>query len=81
MTDYRISIEELENQAEIAEMARNLIQEAMQETKRASATIIMTIQRYVILFIYANKSENKFKNYFKINLEKSFPHHIFVLSN
>jgi hypothetical protein len=29
--DYRISIEELESQFEIMEMARNLIQEAMEE--------------------------------------------------
>lgn len=31
--DYRISIEELESQFEIMEMARNLIREAMEETK------------------------------------------------
>ena len=31
--DYRISIEELENEAMIMEMARNLIREAMEQTE------------------------------------------------
>jgi hypothetical protein len=33
--DYRISIEELESQAEIMEMARNLIREATEEIEES----------------------------------------------
>jgi hypothetical protein len=32
--DYRISVEELEREAEIAEMARNLVREALEETPK-----------------------------------------------
>jgi hypothetical protein len=39
MTDYRISIEEFESQAEIAEMARNLIQEAMERQEMEESPI------------------------------------------
>jgi hypothetical protein len=39
MTDYRISIEELENEAMIAEMARNLIREAMEQDEIAESLI------------------------------------------
>jgi len=39
--DYRISIEEFETQAEIMEMARNLIREAMQETKEPESLLVI----------------------------------------
>ncbi len=39
MTDYRISIEELENEAMIMEMARNLIREATEEIEESPLTI------------------------------------------
>jgi hypothetical protein len=45
MTDYRISIEELENQAEIAEMARNLIREAFGEIENESPLIIQETEK------------------------------------
>ena len=32
--DFRISVEELEREAEIAEMARNLVREASEETPK-----------------------------------------------
>jgi len=37
--DYRISIEELENEAMIMEMARNLIREATEEIEESPLTI------------------------------------------
>jgi hypothetical protein len=36
MIDYRISIEELENEFEIQEMARNLIREAFEDFEKPS---------------------------------------------
>ena len=37
--DFRISVEELENQAEIMEMARNLIREASQQEVETPLTL------------------------------------------
>lgn len=34
MIDYRISVEEFENQAEIMEMARNIVREAFEENEK-----------------------------------------------
>jgi hypothetical protein len=48
--DYRISIEEFENQAEIAEMARNLIQEAMQETKEPENPLVLETEKIELPF-------------------------------
>lgn len=48
--DYRISIEEFENQAEIAEMARNLIQEAMQETKEPESPLVLETEKIELPF-------------------------------
>jgi hypothetical protein len=38
MNDYRISVEELENQAEITEMARSLVNEAFEEIQDSMPT-------------------------------------------
>ena len=47
--DYRISIEEFENQAEIAEMARNLIREAFEEFEDSENTSPMPIEENIEL--------------------------------
>lgn len=49
MIDYRISVEELEREAEIAEMARNLVQEALEET--IPSHLILTEEDIVPLLI------------------------------
>jgi hypothetical protein len=48
--DYRISIEELENQAEIAEMARNLIQEAFSEIKEPESPLVLETEKIELPF-------------------------------
>ena len=50
MIDYRISIEELENEAMIMEMARNLIQEAMQETKEPESPLVLETEKIELPF-------------------------------
>ena len=50
MTDYRISIEELENEAMIMEMARSLIQEAMQETKEPESPLVLETEKIELPF-------------------------------
>lgn len=50
MTDFRISVEELENEGMIAEMARNLIQEAMEETKEPESPLTMETEKIELPF-------------------------------
>jgi hypothetical protein len=42
--DYRISVEELENQAEIMEMARSLIREASQQIEEFETSTPLTLK-------------------------------------
>jgi len=51
MNDYRISVEEFEKEAEIAEMARNLINEAC-EGIQESTPLILTEETDVPLLNY-----------------------------
>jgi RNA-splicing ligase RtcB len=44
MTDFRISIEELENEAMIMEMARNLIREAMEQQEKDENPLPISIR-------------------------------------
>jgi hypothetical protein len=44
MTDFRISVEELENEAMISEMARAIIQEAMEQEEIAESPLITSIR-------------------------------------
>ena len=49
MTDYRISIEEFESQAEIAEMARNLIREALEDSEDSEKAMPMPIEETIVM--------------------------------
>ena len=51
MTDYRISVEEFESQAEIAEMAKSLVQEAFELTEEIPSILILTEEDNVPLLI------------------------------
>ena len=46
MIDYRISIEELENQAMISEMARAIIQEAMEQQEMDESPLPISIRMH-----------------------------------
>jgi hypothetical protein len=49
MTDYRISIEEFESQAEISEMARAIIQEALEESEDSEKAMTMPIEETIVM--------------------------------
>ena len=51
MVDYRISVEELEREAEIAEMARSIVQEAFEQTEEIPSILILTEEENVPFLI------------------------------
>jgi len=46
--DYRISVEELEREAEIAEMARNIVRDASEETPNH---LVLTEEEEIVPFL------------------------------
>ena len=49
MTDFRISVEELENEAMISEMARSLIREALEESEDSGKAMPMPIEETIVM--------------------------------
>ena len=47
--DYRISIEEFENQAMISEMARAIIQKALEESEDSEKAMTMPIEETIVM--------------------------------
>jgi hypothetical protein len=49
MLDFRISVEELENEAMISEMARAIIQEALEESEDSEKAMTMPIEETIVM--------------------------------